>query len=60
MGGFGSKLGDPLGALESEPPPTPPNQLMDPVILRTGAINFRFIEDLAKSSNNPERFPHRG
>lgn len=57
VGGFGSKLADPLGALEGEPTPTPPNPHMDPVILRNGAINFRFNEDIGKSANNFEEDP---
>lgn len=57
IGGFSSRLGDPLGALESEPTPTPPNPHMDPVLLRNGAINFRWNEDLSKSSNNTEEDP---
>ncbi len=51
-GGFASKLGDPLGALEDEPAPTPPNPHLDPVQERYGAISVRFTEDLEKSANN--------
>ncbi len=57
LGGFSSRIGDPLGALEDEPAPTPPNPLMDPVVLRNGAFNLRWHEDLGKSSNNTEADP---
>ncbi|MCB1061557.1 MAG: hypothetical protein KDN20_01390 [Verrucomicrobiae bacterium] len=55
--GFASKLGDPLSALEEEPPPTPPNMLMDPIQERYGAFSVRFIEDLTASSDNHEVDP---
>lgn len=57
VGGFASKISDPFGALEGEPAPTPPNSHMDPVVLRTGALNLRWNEDLGKSSNNHEEDP---
>lgn len=57
VGGFGSKISDPFSALEGEPAPTPPNPHMDPVLLRNGAINFRWNEDINKSSNNFEADP---
>lgn len=57
LGGFSSHIGDPLGALEDEPAPTPPNPLMDPVVLRNGAFNLRWHEDLGKSSSNTETDP---
>ena len=57
FGGFSSIAKDPLGALETEPPDTPPNPHMDPVITRHGALSVRWTEDLTKSSNNDEPDP---
>ncbi|MCB1229168.1 MAG: hypothetical protein KDN19_02815 [Verrucomicrobiae bacterium] len=57
VGGFASKISDPFSALEGEPAPTPPNSHMDPVILRNGAFNLRWNEDLGKSSSNYEEDP---
>ncbi|MCB1235254.1 MAG: hypothetical protein KDM91_09305 [Verrucomicrobiae bacterium] len=51
VGGIGSAFARGIDSLEDEPPPVPPNTLMDPYRESHGILSLRFVEDLEKTAS---------